>query len=254
MWIARFAITIRSTAAAVLGAAFAVGLAGPAGAIAPPPGLPAVTAIEPASGAVVGVAAPITLHYAARVNDRAAAQHAVSLNAPGPLSGQFRWIDATTLQWQPASWWPASSAITVSAGRSVSHFKTGAALVAVANTSSHEFTVSINGAVVRTMPASMGKPGHETPWGTFPVLAKYPSIVMDSSTYGVPVNSPEGYRLTVYDAVRITWSGVFVHSAPWSVDSQGYANVSHGCINLSPANAEWYFDNVHIGDPVIVTG
>ncbi|TQF74737.1 L,D-transpeptidase [Rhodococcus spelaei] len=123
--------------------------------------------------------------------------------------------------------------------------------VAVANVTTHQFTVDIGG-VVKAMPASMGKPGHETPLGTFHVLEKFRSMVMDSSTYGVPVDSPEGYRLEVEYAVRITWSGIFVHSAPWSVDSQGYANVSHGCINLSPENARWFFDNVNVGDAVTV--
>lgn len=103
------------------------------------------------------------------------------------------------------------------------------------------------------MPASMGKPGHETPLGTFPVLEKFRHMVMDSSTYGVPVDSPEGYRLDVDNAVRITWDGVFVHSAPWSVEQQGHENVSHGCINLSPSDAQWFFDNVSVGDPVTVT-
>ena len=75
---------------------------------------------------------------------------------------------------------------------------------------------------------------------------------MDSRTIGIPLSDPEGYKLTVYDAVRVTWGGVYVHCAPWSVASQGNANVSHGCINLSPDNAAWYYDNVSIGDPIIV--
>ena len=98
----------------------------------------------------------------------------------------------------------------------------------------------------------MGKPKHPTPVGQFSVLEKDKSVVMDSRTIGIPLEDPEGYKLTVADAVRITWGGVFVHSAPWSVGSQGYANVSHGCINLSPDNALWYFDTVGIGDPVVV--
>ena len=76
--------------------------------------------------------------------------------------------------------------------------------------------------------------------------------MMDSRTIGIPLEDPEGYKLTVQHAVRITSGGVYVHGAPWSVGSQGYANVSHGCINLSPDNAAWYFDTVGIGDPVIV--
>jgi lipoprotein-anchoring transpeptidase ErfK/SrfK len=75
---------------------------------------------------------------------------------------------------------------------------------------------------------------------------------MDSSTFGLRVDAPEGYRLDVKDAVRIDNSGIFVDSAPWSVASQGKTNVSHGCINISPANAQWFFDNFGSGDPVVV--
>jgi lipoprotein-anchoring transpeptidase ErfK/SrfK len=100
----------------------------------------------------------------------------------------------------------------------------------------------------------MGKPDgkHETKNGTYYVLEKFPTIVMDSSTYGVPVNSPEGYKLNVADAVRIDNSGIFVHSAPWSVSDQGKRDVSHGCINLSPDNAQWFYDNFGSGDPVVI--
>jgi lipoprotein-anchoring transpeptidase ErfK/SrfK len=125
-------------------------------------------------------------------------------------------------------------------------------VVGVASISKHTFTVSIDGQVAREMPASMGKPKHPTPVGTFSVLGKERTVVMDSRTIGIPLDDPEGYRLTVDYAVRITNGGVYVHSAPWSTGSQGYANVSHGCINLSPDNAAWYFNQVSVGDPVIV--
>jgi lipoprotein-anchoring transpeptidase ErfK/SrfK len=77
---------------------------------------------------------------------------------------------------------------------------------------------------------------------------------MDSRTIGIPLSDPEGYKITVNYAVRVNWGGVYVHSAPWSVGSQGYANVSHGCINLGPDNAAWYFNQVNIGDPIIING
>jgi lipoprotein-anchoring transpeptidase ErfK/SrfK len=101
---------------------------------------------------------------------------------------------------------------------------------------------------------SMGKPDgkHETKNGTYYVLERFADIVMDSSTYGVPVDSPEGYKLKVQDAVRIDNSGIFVHGAPWSVGDQGKRNVSHGCINLSAANAQWFYDNFGSGDPVVI--
>jgi lipoprotein-anchoring transpeptidase ErfK/SrfK len=101
-------------------------------------------------------------------------------------------------------------------------------------------------------PASMGRQQYPTPVGIYPVLAKERGVVMDSSTVGIPVNSPDGYHLTVDYAVRFTSRGLFVHSAPWAVNSLGNANVSHGCISLSLEDAEWYFDTVNIGDPVIV--
>jgi lipoprotein-anchoring transpeptidase ErfK/SrfK len=102
------------------------------------------------------------------------------------------------------------------------------------------------------MPASMGKSKFPTPTGTFAALEKQSVVIMDSRTIGIPLDDPEGYKLTVNDAVRVTWGGIYVHSAPWSVGSQGYSNVSHGCINLGPDNAAWYYDTVNIGDPIIV--
>ena len=75
---------------------------------------------------------------------------------------------------------------------------------------------------------------------------------MDSSTYGVPVNSPNGYRTEVDWATQISYSGVFVHSAPWSVGAQGHTNTSHGCLNVSPSNAEWFYDHIKRGDIVEV--
>jgi lipoprotein-anchoring transpeptidase ErfK/SrfK len=77
-------------------------------------------------------------------------------------------------------------------------------------------------------------------------------VVMDSSSVGIPVDDPDGYVLTVDYAIRFTSRGLFVHSAPWAVNSLGYENVSHGCISLSPEDAEWYYNTVNVGDPVIV--
>jgi lipoprotein-anchoring transpeptidase ErfK/SrfK len=75
---------------------------------------------------------------------------------------------------------------------------------------------------------------------------------MDSSSVGVPLTDPAGYRVPVEYATRITRRGLFVHSAPWAVNALGHENVSHGCISLAPADAEWYFNTVNIGDPVVV--
>src|SRR5690606_8562120 len=116
-------------------------------------------------------------------------------------------------------YWPAHSQVTLMAGGVKRNFETGATVLAVGSVSAHTFTVSIDGVVMRQMPASMGKPRFATPLGSFTVLEKSKSIVMDSRTIGIPLTDPEGYKLTVADAVRITWGGVYVHSAPWSVGS-----------------------------------
>jgi lipoprotein-anchoring transpeptidase ErfK/SrfK len=150
------------------------------------------------------------------------------------------------------------------------NFQTGPAVIGVANISEHTFTVSVDGVDAGppstlpaphhrphwgepgVFPASMGRPEYPTPVGTYTVLSKDRDVTMDSSTVGIPVDASDGYLLDVEYAVRITSRGLFVHSAPWAVNSLGYENVSHGCVSLSPEDAEWYYNTVNVGDPVIV--
>jgi len=221
-------------------------------AAASPSGIPPVANVEPASGAVVGVGHPVMVTFTKPVVDRAAAERTITVTASKEMTGRFEWTNDNVVQWVPNGFWPAHSPVKVTAAGWKADFNTGAAVVGVASISAHTFTVSIDNQVVREMPASMGKPKHPTPIGNFSAMSKERSVVMDSRTIGIPLSDPEGYRLTVNWAVRVTSGGVYVHSAPWSVDSQGVANVSHGCINLSPDNAQWYFDTVHVGDPIIV--
>ena len=211
-----------------------------------------VASIQPSPGQKVGVAMPVTVTFAQSIANRAAAEHTITFTSPATPAGSFTWLNDRVVQWNPKGYWPAHSNIIVTAGGAKTTFETGAATMGVADIDAHTFTVSMDGQVVRQMPASMGKPKHPTPIGSFAALQKQASVIMDSRTIGIPLSDPEGYRLTVADAVRVTWGGVYVHSAPWSVASQGNANVSHGCINLSPDNAAWYYDTVNIGDPIIV--
>jgi lipoprotein-anchoring transpeptidase ErfK/SrfK len=211
-----------------------------------------VANVEPAAGDVVGVAMPITVTFSKPVADRAAAERAIDISSPKTPAGTFSWLASDQVRWTPSAYWPAHSTVSVTALGFKTTFGTGAAVLGVADIDAHTFTVSIDDQVVRTMPASMGKPKHPTPIGSFTALEKQSPVIMDSRTIGIPLSDPEGYKLTVYDAVRVTWGGVYVHAAPWSTGSQGNSNVSHGCINLSTDNAAWYYDNVNIGDPIIV--
>lgn len=212
----------------------------------------AVASIEPAVGEVVGVAHPVEVTFTAPVGNRAAAERSLRITATGAPSGRFTWLDDRVMEWTPNSFWPAYTPISVSVGGFSTSFGTGATVVSVADIGDHTFTVSIDGEVARQMPASMGKPKFPTPVGSFTALQKQRTVTFDSRTIGIPLDDPEGYLIKGEYAVRVTWGGVYVHSAPWSVGSQGYANVSHGCINLSPDNAAWYFDTVRVGDPIII--
>jgi lipoprotein-anchoring transpeptidase ErfK/SrfK len=208
----------------------------------------------PATGSTVGVAQPIIINFPTRVDDAGAAENAVHVSSVPPVPGKFYWMTPTQLRWRPLAFWPAHTAVTVDAGGTVTNFRTGDTLEATADDATHQLVITRNGVLEKTFPMSMGMTSgnHQTPNGTYYVQEKMPSVVMDSSTYGVPVNSTYGYKVTVELAVRFDNVGDFVHSAPWSVDDQGKRDVSHGCINISPANAKWFFDNFGPGDPIIV--
>jgi lipoprotein-anchoring transpeptidase ErfK/SrfK len=209
---------------------------------------------NPVNGSMVGVAKPIYINFARPIADRALAEQAVRITSSPPVAGRFYWVTDTQLRWRPQDFWPANTTVNIDAGGTKSSFRTGDYLVATIDDKTHQMEIRRNGELEKTFPVSMGKPDgkHETHNGTYYVLEKFADMVMDSSTYGVPVDSAEGYKLKVQDAVRIDNSGIFVHSAPWSVGDQGKRNVSHGCINLSPANAQWFYDNFGSGDPVVV--
>ena len=230
----------------------------------------AIASVLPTRGDVVGVAHPVVVTFSRPVTDRRAAERAIDVKSAPEMTGKFEWLDNNVVQWVPDRFWPAHSTVALSVGGLATEFKTGAVVLGVADISKHTFTVSIDGAPAETpprlpaphhrpywgeegvMPASMGRPNYPTPVGSYTVLSRDRSVTMDSSSVGIPVDDPDGYRLTVDYAVRISNTGLFVHSAPWAVPSMGADNTSHGCISLSPDDAEWYFDNVKVGDPVIV--
>ena len=211
-------------------------------------------AFNPAPGALVGIAKPIIINFQRPIANRPLAEQAIHISSSPAVPGTFYWTTDTQVRWRPYNFWPAGTQVHIDASGAQSTFRVGDALVATVDDKTHQMTITRNGVVEKTFPVSMGMPDgkHETKNGTYYVLEKFPDMIMDSSTYGVPVNSPMGYKLKVNWAVRIDNSGAFVHSAPWSVADQGKRNVSHGCINLGPDNAKWFYDNFGSGDPIIV--
>jgi lipoprotein-anchoring transpeptidase ErfK/SrfK len=209
---------------------------------------------NPTNGSKAGAAKPIYINFARPIADRALAEQAIHISSVPPVPGRFYWTNDTQVRWRPQDFWPAGTVVNIDAGGTKSSFTVPEQLVATIDDASHQMTVVRNGKLEKTIPVSMGMAagGHTTPNGTYYVLEKFPTIVMDSSTYGVPVDSTNGYKVNVQLAVRIDNSGNFVHSAPWSVGDQGKRNVSHGCINISPENAKWFYDNFGSGDPVVI--
>ncbi|MDV3128497.1 L,D-transpeptidase [Mycobacterium sp. 21AC1] len=217
-----------------------------------PPFLP--PSFNPVNGSMVGVAKPIYIQFQRPIADRQMAEDAIRITSNPPVPGRFYWVNDTQVRWRPQDFWPANTVVNIDAAGTKSSFRVGDYLVATVDDATHQMEIRRNGKLEKTFPMSMGKSDgkHETKNGTYYVLEKFPDIIMDSSTYGVPVDSKEGYKLKVQNAVRIDNSGIFVHSAPWSVGDQGKRNVSHGCINLSPANAQWFYDQFGSGDPVVI--
>lgn len=228
----------------------------------------AVASVSPAPDQVVGVAHPVVVTFQAPVSDRAAAERALAIRTDPPMTGTFEWQGDDVVQWAPDRFWPAHSTIALTAGSQTTTLTTGPAVIGTANISEHTFTVTIDGLEAGpplpaphhrprfgeqgVFPASMGRPQYPTPIGTYTVLAKERDVVMDSSSVGIPVDAPDGYLLDVEYAVRFSSRGLFVHSAPWAVNSLGFENVSHGCVGLSTEDAEWYFNTVNVGDPIII--
>ncbi len=215
-----------------------------------PPFVP--PAFNPSNGSVVGVAKPISITFQRPIADRQLAEDAIHISSNPPVPGKFYWMSDTQVRWRPIDFWPSGTVVNIDAAGTTSSFRVGDSLVATIDDATHQMQIHRNGELEKTFPVSLGKPGYETPNGTYYVLEKFSEMIMDSSTYGVPVNSREGYKLKVQNALRLSNTGIFVHSAPWSVADQGKRNVSHGCPNLSPANAQWFFDHFGSGDPVVV--
>ncbi|ABW11679.1 ErfK/YbiS/YcfS/YnhG family protein [Parafrankia sp. EAN1pec] len=222
---------------------------------------------EPVAGQTVGVGAPISLTFSAPVKDRAAVQSRLAVNADPPVLGAWNWMSDRMAVWRPQQYWAPGTKVHVEANlagfdsgtgwigvkdRSMD-FAIGAAQISKVDAATHVMQVFQNGQLVRTMPISGGKPGFLTMEGPHNVLGKAPMVIMDSATVGVPKGNPEYYYEEVQWAVHYTSGGQYVHSAPWSVASQGRANVSHGCVNASPADAQWFYNFSQFGDIVDIS-
>lgn len=221
------------------------------------------TQIYEGAGATYGVGMPIILYFNHQITNKAAVERALQITSSKPVVGAWYWDDpcnmaAVCLYFRPRSYWPANTTVSLTAHLNgvegapgvygyhtlTQTFNIGSSLIVVASTTTHRLELYQGGKLIDTWAISTGRPGDNTPNGTYLTIDK-----------GNPVDMKgPGYNLEVPWSVRFTWSGDYLHDAYWSVGEQGFTNVSHGCVNMAPADAEIYYKMEIPGDPVTVTG
>jgi lipoprotein-anchoring transpeptidase ErfK/SrfK len=227
-------------------------------------------------GATYGVGTVVVAHFDERIADRAAAERRLVVTTNPKVAGSWFWVDGQNAHWRPEHYYAPGTTVTAEAqiygvalgdglfGQDDSRvsFRIGDAHVSIADDATHQVSVFDNGALVRTMPTSMGMGGTEdvggktiwlwTPSGVYTVLDKGNPVIMDSSTFGLPKNSRLGYRETINYATKISTDGIYLHELDATVWAQGHRDTSHGCLNLNADNAKWFYGFSLPGDVVEV--
>jgi lipoprotein-anchoring transpeptidase ErfK/SrfK len=224
----------------------------------------------PLDGQTVGVGMPVIIRFDVPVQDKAAIEKHLSVVSQPAQAGAFHWISSQEVHWRPQSYWQPGTDVTVTAAIGgvpagggiygqkdrTMKFHVGRSMVSKVDMNTHQMRVFENGKLIRTIPITTGQqPKFTTRSGTKVIIEKFRHKRMNSETIGIDPNSADGYDLDdVEYAMRVTYSGEFVHAAPWSVGSQGRANVSHGCTGMSTANAGWFYNSSIVGDVIQYTG
>lgn len=212
------------------------------------------------NGGTYGVGMVIVAHFDGPVGDSRAAEQLLGVSTSPPVDGAWHWTDDHTAHWRPSQYYAPGTVVTIQDPPTT--FTIGASHVSVADDATKQVSVFDGGTLVRTMPTSMGRGGTEkvgnttlsfwTQRGVYTVLDKSNPVVMDSSTYGLPINSHLGYKESIPYAVRISSDGVYLHQLDETVWAQGRTDTSHGCLNLNHDNAQWFYNFSIPGDVVEV--
>jgi lipoprotein-anchoring transpeptidase ErfK/SrfK len=231
--------------------------------------------ITPMPDETTGVGMPLIVKFSRPVYNEDQVERALQVTSDKPAkptSGAWHWFGRQEVVYRPQTYWQPHQTVHLTArltgvrGAKDTYgtkdysrsFQIGDSHISEVDVQKHRMTVQVNGKTVKTTPISAGKGGqrkYTTTNGIHAVMGKQSPVTMTSGWEGVTnKNDPNYYSLTVYQAVQISASGEYVHSAPWSVGSQGHENVSHGCVNAPPAFAKWFYGFSRRGDIVKVTG
>jgi len=205
-----------------------------------------------------GVGMPIILTFSRPIRNRQAVERSLEITTSKPVVGAWSWDNSQTVSFRPRDYWPAHTSVSfvahldgvevapgVYGHHSLSQqFTIGRSLIVVASAATHRLKLYRAGRLIANWPISTGRPGDDTPNGTYLTMGKGNPVLMKGP----------GYAIEVPWSVEFTASGDFLHDAYWSVGVQGFANVSHGCVNMHPGDAEFYYKMAVPGDPVTITG
>lgn len=222
----------------------------------------------PGSNRTVGVNAPVVIRFENKVTRKADVENALTVWSSTPVEGAWHWVSSSELHFRPRNAWPAHTQVRVQAlfdglqmsdtrwgtRDVVADFQTGDAHEVIVDDKTKTFTLKVNGAVKYVWPTSLGRPEYETRTGNYIVLERDELREMTSCAAKITCDKSDSeyYDLQVQWATRLSWSGTFIHAAPWSEAKQGLVDTSHGCIHLTVDRAKIYFDQALYGDIVRV--
>jgi len=221
--------------------------------------------VAPLEGETVGVGMPVIVTFDLPVKNRELYEKYMRVTTDNGVTGSWTWFNDKEAHYRPEQYWPANTKVNVKlslnslpAGEGIFgqqdqdvNFQVGKKAVATVDVAKHKLTYKVDDQVVKTIPVTTGDAEHQTREGIKVVMEKFSSVDMDAATTGVDSEDPGYYNISdVRWAMRLTNSGEFLHAAPWSVSSQGKANVSHGCTGMSTSDAKWLYDSSRRGDVV----
>ncbi|RAW17851.1 L,D-transpeptidase [Phytoactinopolyspora halophila] len=224
--------------------------------------------MQPSNESVVGVGAPIVIRFDQSVTEREAVEREMHVSSNPQVVGSWHWVNDSEAHFRPKDYWPAGTAVAVDlelngvqagdglwGGRSYHlKFDVGEERIAEVDADEYDMSMNVDGETQETWDTSLGEPDFATRNGTYVILEKFEERNMTSCSANITCDEddPEYYDVDTDWAVRLSYSGTFVHSAPWSEGDQGEDNVSHGCINLNESNAETFYEMARYGDVVTV--
>ncbi|WP_329425705.1 L,D-transpeptidase [Streptomyces sp. NBC_01268] len=226
--------------------------------------------LAPGKNTTVGIAQPLSIVFDHPVKNKAEVERQLKVTTSNGTVGSWGWMQDWSgkdrVDWRPEEYWKSGTKVTLDADLNgidsgaggwfvrdyTTTFTIGRSQVVKVDLDSHRLRLLRDGQQVANLPMSAGTPGGEkASWrGRTVLMAKEGTINMRSETVGLG----DAYDKMVDYSMRLTWSGMYAHAAPWNAAYFGRANHSSGCVGMSDADAKAVYDQVQVGDPFEITG